>query len=98
MIRIVNEETKIKRIDSYGAFDNGYVLHGDWKEMTSDEAEDLARRKSLENPDDVFYVKYDDIMNPDSDLRWINGKSYHYSQVGIRGGKPYIKNKVGESK
>ena len=99
MIRIINEETKKKRIARYGEFDNGHVIHGDWKDMSSDEAEDMARRMSIKNPDDIYYVKYDDIMDPDSDLRWINGKSYHYSEVGIRSGKPYIKdkNKVTES-
>lgn len=90
MIRIVNEETAIKRVASYKQFDNGHVLHGDWKKMTSDEAENLAKQKSLENPDDIFYVAYDDIMNPDSDLRWINGKSYHYSEVKMQGNKPMI--------
>lgn len=93
MIRIIDEETKSKRISRYKEFDNGYVIHSDWKDMSSDEAEELARKASLKNPDDVFYVAYDDLMNASSDLRWINGKSYHYSDVGVRYGKPYIKSK-----
>lgn len=60
MIRIINEETKLKRISSYGEFDNGHVFHNDWKKMSSDEAENLAKQKSLKNPDNCFYVEYDD--------------------------------------
>ena len=83
--------TKLKRIARYGEFDNGHVLH-DWTEMTDEEAEDLAKQMSLENPDDVYYVAYDDIMDSCSDTRWINGEPYSFEDVGIRGGKPYIKN------
>lgn len=91
MIRIT-EETKSKRISHYKEFDNGHVLHGNWKNMTSDEAEEIARKKSLEDPNDIFYVQYDDVMNPSSDLRWINGKSYDLNHVSVRisNGKPVV--------
>ena len=88
----VTGSTKLKRIARYGEFDNGNVLH-DWKEMTDSEAEDLAKQMSLENPNDVYYVAYDDIMDSSSDTRWLNGQPYSFADVGIRGGKPYIKNK-----
>ena len=42
MIKIINEETKKKRVARYGEFDNGHVIHGDWKDMSSDEAEDIS--------------------------------------------------------
>ena len=88
----VTGSTKLKRIARYGEFDNGNVLH-DWKEMTDSEAEDLAKQMSLENPNDIYYVAYDDIMDSSSDTRWLNGQPYSFADVGIRGGKPYIKNK-----
>lgn len=95
--KAINEGTNYKRIARYGEFDNGYILH-DFKKMTSDEAERQAKQASIKNPNDIYYVAYDDIMNSSSDLRWINGKSYNYSQVGISNGKPYIKeSKIQES-
>lgn len=63
-----------KRIARVGEFDNGYVMHSDWKVMSIEDSEEQARMKSLENPDDVFYVQYDDIMNPSSDIKWKAGK------------------------
>lgn len=91
-MRIYKEETKFKRISSYKEFDNGHVLHNDWKEMSSEDAENIAKQKSIDDPNNIYYVAYDDVMNSGSDLRWINGKSYDYSQVQMRGNKPIIKN------
>lgn len=71
---LMNEGTSKKRIACTTEFDNGYVMHNDWKEMSGDEAEELAKKKSLENPNKVFYVAYDDIMNPSSDIKWKNGE------------------------
>lgn len=86
----IHEGTSLKRIARYNEFDNGNVLHN-YEKMTSEEAEERAKQASLDNPDDIYYVAYDDIMDSSSDLRWINGKSYNYSDVQIKGGKPYIK-------
>ena len=63
-----------KRIARVGEFDNGYVMHNDWRVISIDDSEELARQKSLENPDDTFYVQYDDIMNPSSDVKWRGGQ------------------------
>lgn len=90
-MRIYKEETKFKRVSSYKEFDNGHVLHSDWKEMSSEDAENIAKQKSIDDPDNIYYVVYDDVMDPSSDLRWINGKSYNYSQVQMKGDKPVIK-------
>lgn len=78
------------RIARYGEFDNGYVLHN-FEDMDPEDAEMKAKDASLKDPNDIYYVAYDDLMNSDSDYRWINGKKYNYSQVGIQNGKPYIK-------
>lgn len=87
----VTGSTALKRIARYGEFDNGRVFHN-WTKMTDEQAEELAKQMSLENPDDVYYVEYDDLMDSCSDTRWINGQPYSFENVGIRGGKPYIKN------
>lgn len=92
MKRYIKSASKLKRISSYKEFDNGHVLRSDWKEMSSKDAENIAKQKSIEDPDDIYYVAYDDVMDSSSDLRWINGKSYHYSQVQMRGNEPIIKN------
>ena len=91
-MRIYKEETKFKRVSSYKEFDNGHVLRSDWKEMSSKDAENIAKQKSIDDPDNIYYVAYDDVMDSSSNLRWINGKSYDYSQVQMRGNKPIIKN------
>lgn len=75
------EGTTQKRIARYGEFDNGYVLHNDWKEMSDEEAEELAKQASIKDPTDVYYVKYDDIMNPSNDIRWYKGKSYTVDEI-----------------
>ena len=80
-----------KRISRYGEFDNGHVIHNDWRNMSDKEAEDLAKQMSAANPNDIYYVAYDNVMNPSSDLRWIAGEPYNYSEVQIKNGKPFIK-------
>ena len=80
-----------KRISRYGEFDNGHVIHNDWVNMSDKEAEDMAKQMSAENPNDIYYVAYDNIMNPSSDLRWIAGEPYNYSEVQMKNGKPFIK-------
>lgn len=63
-----------KRIACTDEFDNGKVMHDDYFNSTSDEAEEKAKKMSLDNPDKTFYVKYDDVMNPCSDIKWKNGE------------------------
>ena len=72
--KVVKSGTSMKRIARLGEFDNGHVLHGDWKKMTDEEAEDLARKKSKEDPSSVYYVAYDNIMNPSSDYSYRYGR------------------------
>ena len=74
-----------KRIARYGEFDNGHVLH-EWSEMNCSEAEELAKQESLENPNDIFYVAYDHLIDTSSDTRWINGKAYHYTDIVCKNG------------
>lgn len=77
---VKTEGTKQKRIARYNEFDNGYVFHS-WKEMTDEEAEEKAKQASIEDPTDVYYVAYDDIMNPSSEIRWYKGKSYSCDEI-----------------
>ena len=86
----INEGTNFKRVARYGEFDNGYVMHN-WAKMSDKEAENKAKQMSIKNPDDIYYVAYDDIMDPSSDIRWIAGEPYNYSDVQIKNGKPFIK-------
>lgn len=86
-IKKLNEETKSKRIACTTEFDNGHVIHNDWKTMSNDEAEELARQKSVDNPGKVYYVQYDDIMNPSSDIKWKNGQKLNEeTQSGYKKG------------
>ena len=84
--RIKTEESKEiktesgKRIARYREFDNGHVLH-QWDEMSNEEAEEKAKQASIENPDDVYYVAYDDIMNPRSDISWYRGNQYTIEDI-----------------
>ena len=80
----------LKRVSRYKEFDNGHVFH-DWKKMTFAEAEEEARKASIKDPNDVYYVAYDNIMDPSSDYVWVDGKKYENSEVTLRGGKPCIK-------
>lgn len=74
------EGTAQKRIARYGE-SGGSVLRGGWKEMSNEEAENLAKEASIENPDDVFYVEYNDLMDSSSDIRWYKGKSYTVDEI-----------------
>lgn len=86
MDRIKTEESKEiktesgKRIARYREFDNGHVLH-QWDEMSNEEAEEKAKQASIENPNDVYYVAYDDIMNPRSDISWYRGNQYTIEDI-----------------
>lgn len=70
-VRDVKESKK--RIAKVGEFDNGKVLY-DYQDLSDEEAEEKAKQKSIEFKDDIFYVKNDDIMNPQSRYKWKNGK------------------------
>ena len=76
----LNEGTNQKRISRYREFDNGYILHS-WYEMTDEEAEEQARQASIKDPTDIYYVQYDDVMNPCSDIRWYQGNQYSIEQA-----------------
>lgn len=89
-VRHITEGTMYKRISNYDEFDNGNVIHTDWSKLSDEAAEDLAKQKSIEHPDQIFYVQYDDVMEPCSDLRWVNGKSYNWSDIKFIEGKPVI--------
>lgn len=89
-VRHITEGTMYKRISNYDEFDNGNVIHSDWSKLSAEAAEDLAKQKSIEHPDQIFYVQYDDVMEPCSDLRWVNGKSYNWSDIKFIEGKPVI--------
>lgn len=86
----VTAATQKKRIAGYNEFDNGKVLHN-WRNMSEDEAEELAKQASVEDPSDIYYVAYDDIMDSCSDWRWFNGQRYHWSDICLYEGKPHIK-------
>lgn len=86
----IKENSKLKRIARYKGFDNGHVLHN-WEKMTAAKAEELAKQASIKDPNDIYYVAYDDVMDASSDIRWIAGKPYSYQDVQIRGDKPFIK-------
>lgn len=69
-----------KRIACTTEFDNGHVFHNDYFRASSAEAEERAKQASIENPDKVFYVKYDDVMNPSSDIKWKNGEQLNEAE------------------
>ena len=69
-----------KRIACTTEFDNGHVFHNDYFRASSAEAEEMARQKSIENPGKVFYVKYDNVMEPCSDIKWKNGQKINESK------------------
>jgi len=76
----LNEGTNQKRISKYREFDNGHILHN-WYEMTDEEAEEKAKQASIKDPTDIYYVQYDDVMNPCSDIRWYQGNQYSIEQA-----------------
>lgn len=79
------------RIDHYGAFDNGHVLHGDWKKMSNEEAELLAKQYSENDPENIYYVHYDNIMDPASDYVWYQGEPYMSGDLVYKGGSVDVK-------
>ena len=79
------------RIDHYGAFDNGRVLHNDWKKMSNEEAELLAKQYSENDPEGIYYVHYDDIMDPASDYVWYQGEPYMSGDLVYRGDSVDVK-------
>ena len=76
-------DTVQKRIACTTEFDNGNVLHDDYFTASSAEAEERAKQASIDNPDKIFYVKYDDVMNPASDIKWKNGEKLVESAKGV---------------
>lgn len=90
------KESKV-RIARRKEFDNGHVLHT-WYNWSMEDAEQKAKEASLQDPNDIYYVAIDDVMNPSSDYRWINSEKYKYDQVEIRDGKPHIKNESSSKK
>lgn len=75
-MKIYIKSSAYKRIARTDEFDNGHILRGDWIKITDEEAENIAQKKSEEDPGRIYYVQYDDIMNPSSDIYWVNGISY----------------------
>lgn len=65
-----------KRIARYDEFNNGNVFYSDWITVPDEEAEEMARQASIETPNKVFFVQYDDPMAEPSPNRYINGKVY----------------------
>ena len=78
---VKTEGTNLKRIARYNEFDNGYVLHNDWKKISDEEAEELAKQASIKDPTDVYYVQFDDIMNSSNNNRWYKGKLYTVDEI-----------------
>jgi hypothetical protein len=70
-----NPETVKKRIACFEEFDNGHVLRS-YEKMSVADSEERARKTSIKDPENVYYVSYDNIMEPGSDLYWFQGKSY----------------------
>ena len=88
----ITSGTSLKRIAKEGSTDNYHILRN-WKKMTDDEAEAAAKQASLDDPEGVYYVAYDDVMNPSSEYRWKNGvkKSiYADEDVEVDGDEDYI--------
>lgn len=90
MKRQIRSGTSLKRITYTDAFDNGRVLHGGWREMTDEDAEDEAKQASLKDPKNIYYVAYDNIMNPSSDYYWVNGKSYTSYDAALHARKSLV--------
>ena len=71
-----------KRIARYKEPDE-HVFHSWYEELSPDKAEEMARQASIENPEDVFYVQYDDVMNSSSEYRYVNGVQYNINKGGF---------------
>lgn len=81
MVRLIKEDRDPRmvkfRIDHHNAWDNGRVLHS-YERDTLENAEEKARQASIDDPNDIYYVHFDDIMDPRSDYSWYRGKRYTY--------------------
>lgn len=86
MKRVI-KATEYKRIAKLDEYDNPHILRGDFVKISSDEAEERARRASLKDPTKVYYVQNDDVMNPSSDIRWVDGVPYSYKDVFYSDGR-----------
>ncbi len=75
-MKLYIKSSKYKRIARTDESDNRHVFFYDWKQISAEEAEALAKQASIENPEKIYYVKYNDNMNPISDIYWVAGVSY----------------------
>ncbi len=73
-MKIFIKSSKYKRIVRTDESDK--KLYFDWKQLSAEEAEALAKKTSIENPGIIYYVRYNDEMNPISDTYWLEGISY----------------------
>ena len=73
-MKIFIKSSKYKRIVRTDESDK--KLYFDWKQLSAEEAEALAKKASIENPGKIYYVRYNDEMNPISDTYWLEGVSY----------------------
>lgn len=76
----ITEGTSGKRVAKYNEFDNGKVMHS-WSDMSDEEAEEQARQASLKDDKDVYYVQYDNVMNPTSKYVWYKGERHDSSEA-----------------
>lgn len=81
------------RIDYYGSWDNGHVLHS-FKKATLDRAEEDAKTASIKDPKNLYYVVLDDIMNPTTGWYYYKGKAYSDSDPELNS----IKRTINDSK
>lgn len=80
------------RIDYYGSWDNGHVLHS-FKKGALDDAEQDAKRASLEDGNNLYYVVLDDIMDPTTGWQWYRGERYSDSDPRLDRIKRDVNNK-----
>ena len=71
-----------KRISSYKK-PYKHKFHSWYEKLSPDKAEEMARQASLENPEDIYFVQYDDIMNSSSEYRYVNGVQYNINKGGF---------------
>ena len=84
------------RIDYYGSWDNGRVLHS-FKKATLDRAEEDAKRASIKDSKNLYYVVLDDIMDPTTGWCYYKGKAYSDSDPELDSIKRAINNSKVES-
>ena len=76
----LKEGTNKKRVARYREFDNGHVLNS-WYDWTEDEAQEKAKQQSIDNPDSIYYVSYDDIMSDGPSYGWYQGKQVSWDEM-----------------